>query len=232
VVVITGASQGIGAEIAYEFAREVRGVRLALVARSETKLRAVAARCNRLGAVAEVFVANVADADAVKALESAVIARFRRVDVVVSNAGVFRPGSVLDTSVEAFDEMVAVNLRSQFLVTRAFVPAMAQRRSGDVFVMSSIAGLSPYPSSAAYCAAKFGVTGWAQVMRAELKAHGVRVCLVYPGATVSPSWDGSGVSPERMMPTRDVARAFLDVYRLSRKTVVEEIVLRPVAGDV
>jgi short-subunit dehydrogenase len=60
----------------------------------------------------------------------------------------------------------------------------------------------------------------------------VRVCCVYPGATVSPSWEDSGVSEARMMPAEDVARAFLDIYRLSRRTVVEEIVLRPQGGDV
>jgi NAD(P)-dependent dehydrogenase (short-subunit alcohol dehydrogenase family) len=80
-------------------------------------------------------------------------------------------------------------------------------------------------------AAKFGVTGLAKVLRAETKSAGVRVCCVYPGATWSPSWSESGVAAERMMPAEDVARAFLEVYRLSRKTVVEEIVLRPQAGD-
>jgi short-subunit dehydrogenase len=71
-----------------------------------------------------------------------------------------------------------------------------------------------------------------KVMRAELREAGVRVCCVYPGATVSPSWANSGVDPARMMPAEDVARAFLDVYRLSRRTVVEEIVLRPQRGDI
>ena len=98
--------------------------------------------------------------------------------------------------------------------------------------MSSIAGRAAYPNGAAYCAAKFGVIGLAQVLRAETKGTGVRVCCVYPGATWSPSWSGSGVKPERIMPAADVARAFLDVYRLSRRTVVEEIVLRPQQGDV
>ena len=88
-----------------------------------------------------------------------------------------------------------------------------------------------YPRAAAYCAAKFGVTGLAQVVRAETKGTGVRVCCVHPGATWSPSWSGSGVAPERIMPAEDVARALLDVYRLTRRTVVEEIVLRPEQGD-
>ena len=128
--------------------------------------------------------------------------------------------------------MIAANLRSTFLVTRALVPAMAARGRGDVFNLSSVAGLLAYPGGAGYCAAKFGVTGLSKVMRAELRGKGVRVCTVYPGATVSPAWAGSGIAPARMMPAEDVARAFLDVWRLSRRTVVEEIVLRPQGGDV
>src|SRR5690606_3834312 len=152
-------------------------------------------------------------------------------DVLVNNAGAFRPGALLEMMTADVDAMIAANLRSVFLVSRAFVPGMVERGRGDVFNMSSIAGLQAYPGGAAYCAAKFGVTGLSQVMRAELREHGVRVCTVHPGATVSPSWEGSGIDPKRMMPAEDIARAFVDVYRLSRRTVVEEIVLRPQRGD-
>jgi len=232
VVLLTGASQGIGAAIARAFAREIPGLRLALVARSTAKLRAVAAECIRFGAEAEAFTADVSDEGAVEALRLAVEQRFRRVDVLINNAGAFVPSAFLETTVAAFDASIAANLRSQFLVARAFVPGMVERKRGDVFNMSSIAGLQAYPSSTAYCAAKFGVTGLTKVMRAELRPLGVRVCAVYPGATVSPSWAGSGVAPGRMMPAEDVAQAFVDIYRLSRRTVVEEIVLRPQAGDI
>ena len=235
VVLITGASQGIGAAIARVFAKEVRGVRLALVARSEKNLKAVARACAKLaggGAEAvEIFVCDVSEEEAVAAMATAVRRRFGRVDVLINNAGVFAGASFAETKVAEFDRIVAANLRSAFLVTQAFLPAMVKRKGGDIFFMSSIAGLAAYPNGAAYCAAKFGVTGLAKVLRAETKAAGVRVCCVYPGATWSPSWSGSGVAPERIMPAEDVARAFLDVYRLSRNTVVEEIVLRPQLGD-
>ncbi len=234
VVLITGASQGIGAAIAKVFAKELPGCRLALVARSEGNLKKVAAACVKLGAgAAEVFVADVSVEAEVAALHEAVVKRFRGgVDVLINNAGVFRAAPFAETSVAAFDEIVAANLRSVFLMSRAFVPAMAKRGSGDVFNMSSIAGLGAYPNSAAYCAAKFGVTGLSKVMREELREKGVRVCCVHPGATWSPSWSGSGVQPERIMPAEDVARALLDVWRLGRRSVVEEIVLRPQLGDV
>jgi NADP-dependent 3-hydroxy acid dehydrogenase YdfG len=232
VVLITGASQGIGAEIARVFARELPGVRLALVARSAKNLAVVARACGRLGAKAEIFSADVSDESAVAGLAAAVRARFGEVDVLINNAGVFAGAPFAELRVAEFDRIVAANLRSAFLVTQAFVPAMLQRERGDIFFMSSIAGLDAYPNGSAYCAAKFGVTGLAKVLRAETKGKGVRVCCVHPGATWSPSWAGSGVKPERIMPAEDVAQAFFDVYRMSRRTVVEEIVLRPEQGDV
>jgi NAD(P)-dependent dehydrogenase (short-subunit alcohol dehydrogenase family) len=231
VILITGASQGIGAAIAKVFAKELRRVRLALVARNARNLATVARACAKQGAIVETFACDVADEIAVEALKGAVTARFGPVDVLINNAGVFAAAPFVDTSVAEFDRIVATNLRSAFLVSRAFVPAMIKQKHGDVFFMSSIAGLDAYPHSTAYCAAKFGVTGLAKVLRAETRAHGVRVSCVHPGATWAPSWSGSGVPEERIMPAADVARAFFDIYRLGRNTVVEEIVLRPQLGD-
>lgn len=232
VILITGASQGIGAAIAKVFAQEIRGVRLALVARSEQNLVRVASACAKLGAKVATFPCDVAAEAPVAAMAAAVTKRFGGVDVLINNAGTFAGAPLTAMSVAEFDRLIAANLRSVFLVSRAFLPGMIARKAGDVFNMSSIAGLIAYPGGAGYSAAKFGVSGLSKVMRAELKDQGVRVCCVYPGATVSPSWRGSGVDEARMMPTADVARAFYDIYRLSRRTVVEEIVLRPQGGDV
>lgn len=231
VILITGASQGIGAAIATVFAREVRGVRLALVARNAKNLGVTARACTRLGATTAIFPCDVADEASVAAMAKAVTKRFGTVDVLINNAGAFTTAPFARTKVAEFDRMIAVNLRSAFLVTAAFLPGLLRRKRGDIFFMSSIAGLGAYPQAAGYCAAKFGVTGLAKVLRAETKGAGLRVCCVHPGATWSPSWSASGVKPARIMPAEDVARAFLDIYRLSRRTVVEEIVLRPQPGD-
>jgi NAD(P)-dependent dehydrogenase (short-subunit alcohol dehydrogenase family) len=231
VILVTGASQGIGAAIALAFAREVAGVRLALVARNRTNLSKVAKTCAAFGAEVAIVPADVSREAAVASTARAVARRFGTVDVLVNNAGAFEAAPFAKTSAAMFDRMIAVNLRSAFLVTQAFLPAMLRRRRGDVFFMSSIAGLGAYPNSAAYCAAKFGVTGLAKVLRAETKGTGIRVCCVHPGATWSPSWSGSGVKPGRIMPAEDIAHAFLDIWRLGRRTVVEEIILRPERGD-
>jgi len=233
VILITGASQGIGAAIAKAFAREIPGCRLALVARSEKNLATVALRCTKLGARSvAIFPCDVSDARSVESMAAAVTQRFGVLDVLINNAGVFRACPVFKTAVADFDEMLATNLRSVFLVSRALVPPMAKRGRGHVFNMGSIAGLNAYLNGAAYCAAKFGVAGLTKVMRMELRDKGVRVTAVHPGATFSPSWIGSGVPEERMMPAEDVAKAFVDCYRMSGRTVVEEIILRPQRGDI
>lgn len=218
--------------MARTFAQEIPRVRLALVARNVKNLGKVAAACTKAGAKAEVFECDVANAASVDLMAAGVRDVFGTPDVLINNAGAFTMAPFVETSLAQFDDMIAVNLRSAFLVTQAFLPAMLKRKSGDIFFMSSIAGLGAYPHAAAYCAAKFGVTGLAKVLRAETKNKGIRVCCVHPGATWSPSWEKSGVKPERIMPAEDIARAILDVHRLSRRTVVEEIVLRPQLGDV
>jgi short-subunit dehydrogenase len=230
-VVITGASQGIGAAIARAFSAEIKGVRLALVARSSERLSGVARECAALGADPGVFPCDVSDEAAVAELEAAVRRRLGAVDVLINNAGKYAGGPFLSTSASEFDRMISANLRSLFLVSRAFAPAMVRRRRGDIFNMGSIAGITAMPGAPAYVAAKFGVAGLSKAMRAEFKDKGVRVCCVHPGATVSPSWKGSGVPQSRMMPAEDVARAFVALYRMTRRTVVEEIVLRPQLGD-
>ncbi|HEX2852212.1 MAG TPA: SDR family oxidoreductase, partial [Opitutaceae bacterium] len=122
-VLITGASQGIGAAIAKVFAKEVPGVRLALVARNEKNLRAVAKACMKTGSkvVAEIFVCDVSNETSVAAMAAQVEKRFGTVDVLINNAGKFAGAPFTKTTVAMFDEMVASNLRSAFLVSRMFV---------------------------------------------------------------------------------------------------------------
>lgn len=230
VIVVTGASQGIGAAIAQRFASGMPGARLALVARNPANLERTATACS--GAQTACFAADLADPAQVESMAAGVLQHYGRVDVLINNAGYWRGGPSQTLSVADFTAVVQADLVSVFAVTRAFLPGMIAQRSGDIFNMSSTAGLQGFAGNAAYCAAKFGVTGLSKVLRAELREHGIRVCCVHPGPTLSPSWDGTGVPPERLMPAEDIAAAFFDIYRLSRNTVVEEIVLRPQLGDI
>lgn len=231
IVLITGASQGIGAAIAEAFAAE-DGTQLVLLARTESKLEAVAERCRNHGADALVVPCDVTDDVAVSEAAERVRERFGVPDVLVNNAGSFAPGGVLEMDPADFRQQVEVNLTSAFLVTHAFLAPMVERGSGDVFFMASVASIQGYPRSVAYGAAKHGLLGLARSLREEVKEHGLRVIALLPGATYTDSWAASDLPPERFMPPEDIARAVVDLHKLSDRTVVEEITLRPQLGDV
>jgi len=230
IVVVTGASQGIGAAIAQAFAEEPVA-QLALVARNRKRLEAVAAACRARGAETLVLPCDVTDAGAVEAMANEVLVRWGAPEVLVNNAGLFRPAPLRQTAVEEFRAQLEANLTSAFLVTRAFLEPMIARRRGHIFFMGSVAALKAYPGSVAYCAAKHGLLGLARVVREETRQLGLRVTVVLPGATYTPSWEGVGLPEARFMPAEDIARAVRDVYHLSSRTVVEEILLRPQEGD-
>ena len=229
-VLITGASQGIGAAVALAFA-ERAGARLALVSRSADRLAETARQCRERGAEAEVFPCDVTDEAAVGALAEAVAGRLGVPDVVVNNAGRFEPGGFLETTADGLREQIEVNAVSAFLVTRAFLPAMLARGSGRVLMMGSVASVRGYPGGAAYGASKHALLGLARALREETKGTGVGVTTLLPGATLTPSWDGADLPPDRLMPPEDVARVAVEVALLSGRSVVEEVLIRPAEGD-
>ena len=228
-VLVTGASRGIGAAIADAFAQ--RGARLALVARSADALAAVAERCADAGADARAFPCDVTDDEAVASMADAVRQWGGVPDVVVNNAGLFEPGGLLETSPDAFRRQLEVNVVSAFLVTRAFWGGMLERGGGRVLMMGSVASVRGYPGGTAYGAAKHALLGLARSLREEAKGTGVSVTTLLPGATRTGSWDGTDLPDDRFMPPEDVARIAVEVASLSPRTVVEEVLLRPDAGD-
>jgi NAD(P)-dependent dehydrogenase (short-subunit alcohol dehydrogenase family) len=176
---------------------------------------------------AQVFECELTDANEIERTAGAVHAAFGGVDVLVNNAGRWRGGAVHEMPVGEFALTLQENLVSMFAVTRAFLPGMRERRRGDIVLMSSTSGLSGVANNAAYCAAKHGVVGFARALRVEVASHGIRVCCVYPGATDTPTWDGSDVDRARLMSAADVARIVVDVHRLSGRSMVEDVILRP-----
>ena len=230
-VVVTGASHGIGRAVAVAFADEPNA-RLALLSRNESLLEETQAVCREKGAEAEYFICDVTDDAAIDDVGEAIRRRWGVPDVLVNNAGLFEPGAVSDTSIDAFREQVEVNLTSAFTVTKAFLEGMTARKSGHIFFMCSVASIKGYPGGAAYCAAKHGLLGLARALREETKIHGLRVTALIPGATFTRSWEGAGLPEERFMPAEDVAAALLSAYHMSDRSVVEELILRPQQGDV
>lgn len=230
-VLVTGASQGIGAAIAVQFASTLKA-RLALVSRNVSLLNEVAHRCRSVGGDPRFFPCDLTRERDVEAVCETITKQMGVPDVIVNNAGAFEPSSVRETSGTTFREQVDANLMSAYFVTHGFADALMQRGSGHVFFMASVASIRGYPSGAAYCAAKHGLLGLARAFREETKETGVRVTTVIPGATHTASWEGSGLPESRFIPPNDIARSVVDVFRLSERSVVEEILIRPQLGDI
>jgi short-subunit dehydrogenase len=182
VVVVTGASDGIGAEIARQLAaRDGRAVALVLAARDEAKLDAVAAACARHGAEALAVRTDVADPAQCRALVVAAVERFGHIDVLVNNAGRSAHALFEDVAdLRWYEDLMRVNLWGAVWCTQAALPYLKASR-GSVVAVSSLAGLVGVPGRTAYSASKFAMTGFFEALRAELKRAGVSVTVAYPG---------------------------------------------------
>ncbi len=226
-IVITGASSGIGAAIAESFYQD-DSHEMILIGRSESRLEAVANSTK-----AHPLICDITDEAWVESACDEIRERFQSPpDVLVNNAGHFVAKSFLETTPDLFKEQIESNLTGCFLVTKNLLPAMITAKSGHVFFMGSVASIKGYAGASAYCAAKHGLLGLARAVRAETLNTGVRITTILPGATLTPSWAGTTLPQERFMSPEDVARCIVDVWRLSSRTVVEELLLRPVEGDI
>lgn len=185
VVLVTGASSGIGEAIALAFARE--GSRLVLTARDRARLDAVAQRCRDAGAEVAVHPAEVTDEVQVQALAEAVHERHPAVDVLINNAGVVMAGLAWEVPVADWRRLHEVNVMGVVQGIRAFVPRMiARRQGGHVVNMASVAGLAAAGGMSTYAATKFAVVGISQSLRAELQPFGIGVSAVCPGYVQTP----------------------------------------------
>ncbi|MDX2284382.1 MAG: SDR family oxidoreductase [Bacteroidia bacterium] len=224
-IFISGGSRGIGLAIARKFHAE--GFRTAVCARSGSALDA--ARSALPGLLA--YRCDLGDKAQVKALARQLTEDLGPLDVLVNNAGIYRPGRVMDEDESVFEELMAVNLHSAYYLTRGLLPPMLERRSGLIVNMSSVAGLQAYPNGGSYSISKFALTGFSRNLREELKPYGIRVTALMPGAVFTDSWEGSGVPEERLMPAEDIASLVWNAWTLSARSVVEDLVIRPQAGD-
>ncbi|MGY1829454.1 SDR family NAD(P)-dependent oxidoreductase [Geodermatophilus sp. SYSU D01180] len=182
VAVVTGAGSGIGRQLAFELAK--RGARLALSDVDELGLGQTADRAKALGAEVHTARLDVSDRDAVIAYADAVAAHFGVVHQVYNNAGVSGGGrSVLDTDWETYDRTLGVNLFGVVNGTKAFLPHLVASGDGHVVNVSSLNGFMAQPTLSAYCASKFAVRGFTEVVRTEMIAggHPVQVTVVHPG---------------------------------------------------
>ncbi|MBI5477273.1 MAG: SDR family NAD(P)-dependent oxidoreductase [Deltaproteobacteria bacterium] len=180
VAVVTGGGRGIGRAIALRLA--AAGARVALGARTEAQVGAVAAEIERAGGVALPLPLDVTVADSVTRFAAAVRARLGEPLALVNNAGTVRRGRLDEAPEGAWDEVVAGNLTGTYRVTRAFLGAMRARRRGRIVNVASIAGREGTAQLTAYCAAKHGVVGLTRALAEEVKGDGLQVNAVCPGS--------------------------------------------------
>jgi NADP-dependent 3-hydroxy acid dehydrogenase YdfG len=245
VVLVTGASSGIGAAIARRLAAD--GAAVALVARRRNQLDDVAATIRRDGGSALVLEADVTDqGQAVGAVEQTV-SQLGRIDTVVNNAGIMLLGPALDAPTEEWDRMVALNVQGVLYVTHAALPHLVQaatrepRQVADLVIISSTAGRVARPGASVYALTKFGVTAFAESLRQELVKRRVRVSVVEPGTvdTELVSHLGEDVREaarrqvESIEPLRpeDIADAVSYIVTRDRRVAVNEMLVRAAEQD-
>ena len=188
---VTGASSGLGRAVAIALARA--GTDVALIARSEKELRETEELVFRAGRRALVLPTDLASTTETRGAMDRTVESFGRVDVLVNAAGTDDPGPVVDLEVEGWDRTLEVNLRAPFLLSKAAFPHMRDAGSGTIINISSVAGKKGWANASAYCASKFGLTGFTQALADEGKEHGIRAIVLYPGA-MSTNW--GAFSPE------------------------------------
>ena len=229
-VVITGASKGIGKSIAAAFAAE--GSSLFLCARNKEKLDDTVAELqqkfpgsNILAKPVDLAIKRETKEFANWCLDSGTP------DILINNAGVFMPGNICDETEGNLERMIAVNLYSAYHLTRALLPKMILAKSGHIFNLCSIASLHAYKNGGGYSISKYALMGFSKNLREELKDHHIKVTAVFPGAVMTDSWGDFDNSDNRIMEADDIAKMVLAASKLTTQAVVEDIVLRPLLGD-
>lgn len=229
-IVITGGSKGIGKAIAAKFASAKNNIFIS--SRNEKELSATTDELNEKGiGNVKYFAADLTDRKAVIKLSDWILSQCESADVLVNNAGDFIPGSVYNEEEGTLEKMLNVNLLSAYHLTRVLLPSMMKKKSGHIFNMSSIAALSAYANGGSYSISKFALMGFSKNLREEMKAFDIKVTTVYPGAVYTDSWKDSGVKPERIMEANDIADMICAASLLSPQACVEDIVIRPLRGD-
>ncbi len=230
IVVVTGASKGIGRAIAQQFAAE--GITLLLCARNAAKLQSCEEEMQQQYPQASIqsFVADLSDKAQVQAFATWCLQQGTPA-ILVNNAGTYLPGNIKDEAEGNLEHMMNTNFYSAYYLTRLLLPAMLQNGSGHIFNICSIAALHAYEGGGSYSISKFALDGFSKNLRHELKQTGIKVTAVFPGAVLTDSWGSFDNSNNRIMEASDVASMVLAATKLSQQAVVEDIILRPQLGD-
>ncbi|NMW19278.1 MAG: SDR family oxidoreductase [Chlorobiaceae bacterium] len=238
IIIITGAGKGIGKSIALDFAQATNKKNdfkpvLILASRTASDLEAVADECRSYGAASDIIQTDIADIAQIDRLVTTTLERHGSIDCLVNNAGVGRFKVLGDMTEEDFDYTMATNLKGTFFLTQKVFAVMEKQKSGHIFFITSIAAETAFKSSSVYSMSKFGQKGLVETIRLYAKNCNVRITNVMPGAVYTPMW---GEVPDTkknvMMMPEDISAPVVQAYFTAQRTSVEELVIRPVCGDI
>jgi len=231
VVIITGASSGIGEAMARRFAAE--GSKLVLAARRAEPMQKLADALVPGGVECEIVPTDVTDAAAVDRLVARALERFGRVDVMINNAGNAVAKAIGESSPEEIDLQIDVNLKGVAYGCRSVVPVMIEQGEGFILNIGSICSVRHFPQYASYVAAKFGVLGLSRSVYEEVREHGVRCHCLCPAAVNTP-WSqlagGEGALPwprEQRLQPEDLAEIAVMMIKLPRRVTVDQLTVWP-----
>jgi 3-oxoacyl-[acyl-carrier protein] reductase len=226
--VVTGATAGIGRAIGLALGRA--GARLAICARTEANVRATLGEFQAAGIDAIGMPCDVSDPACVEAFAAFVRKQRGAPKVLVNNAGIGRLKPLEELSLEEWDGIMGVNVRSLYLVTRAFLPDLKAAGGGTVVNVASLAGKNGVEGGTAYCASKHAVLGFSKALMLEVRKHNVRVVAVCPGS-VDTAFGGRAERPranrDRVLRPEDVAHAVLATLTVADRAMISEVDIRP-----
>ncbi|UII32031.1 SDR family oxidoreductase [Fulvivirga ulvae] len=230
-VVITGGTKGIGRALVDIFSEN--DFDIIVCSRNLDDLNVLRDEVQeKYGNKVHIMRTDMADKSEVDYFIKFIHAQEGKVEVLINNAGLFIPGKIHKEDDGVLEQMIETNLYSAYYMIRGLIKKMKKAGSGHIFNMCSTASFVPYVNGGSYCISKFAMLGMSKVLREEMKEHGVRVTAVMPGATYTASWEGADLPEDRFMKSGDVAAAIWNAFKMSDRTVIEEIIMRPQLGDI
>lgn len=223
--VITGATKGIGKAIAVELANQ--HYQLAVCARNETELAALQAELEAAGVKALAVVVDCSNKAEVYSFCDKIAEHFDRIDVLVNNVGIFLPGELLTEDDDVFEYQQRVNVNSAYYLSKNIGKIMRKQGSGHIFNICSIASTQSIENAGSYSVTKTALLSLNHVLRKELSVNGVKVTAILPGSTLTSSWEGTSISPEKFVQPADIAKSLTAILKLSDGVNVDEITLTP-----
>jgi len=222
IAIVTGAGKGIGKAIAIALASE--GVHVGLIARSINDLASVAAEINELGVQSAIGVADISQIDQVNSAVASIQSSLGKIDILINNAGMGTFGKFLDLTPEQWENHIKVNLFGVYYATRAVLPQMIERQTGDIVNVSSTAGLTGAAVTSAYSASKFAVMGLTESLMQEVRKHNIRVTAMAPSTVVTELAKSANLinnNEDRMMQPEDFAELIVAQLKLNRRVFVK-----------